>query len=92
MRLIMAVAAMWLAGCAPAFDVAGREWAKPGTSIQQVTLDETNCARDAYRAGWTPDLVLGGVLDIGRIVVENSAQISSYNRCMRQGGYGPKDG
>ena len=91
MRAIMVVAAMCLAGCAPAFDVAGRDWAKPGTSIQQVTLDETNCARDAYMAGWTPDLVLGGVLDVARIVVQNSAQSGSYRRCMRQRGYGPKD-
>jgi hypothetical protein len=92
MRLIVAVAALWLAGCAPAFDVAGREWAKPGTSIPQVTLDETNCARNAYAAGWTPDLVLGGVLDVGRIVVQNSAQTSTYRQCMRQRGYASKDG
>ena len=89
MRLAMAAVAVVvvLAGCAPAFDVAGREWTKPGTSIPQVTLDETSCAREAYGTGWTPDLVLGGLLDLGRIVIQNGVQIHTDNRCMTKRGY-----
>lgn len=81
------VALTLLVGCAPAFDVAGREWTKPAASIQQVTLDVTECAREAYEAGWTPDLLLGGVLDVGRLVVERGAQAWTYRRCMRDRGY-----
>jgi hypothetical protein len=92
MRLAMAAVAVVLAGCAPAFDVAGRDWTRPSTSIPQVTLDETSCTREAYGAGWTPDLVLGGILDLPRIVVQNVAQISAYGRCMTKRAYQPKTG
>lgn len=92
MRLTMMAAVMLLVGCAPAFDVAGRTWTKPNTSIQQVTLDETECARAAYDAGWTPDLILGGLLDVGRVVVQNGAQIHTYTRCMTKQGYRHKAG
>jgi len=58
-----------LAGCAPHFDIGGGEWAKPGSAIQQTTLDEMDCARTASRAYWTPDLVLGGLVDVVRVKV-----------------------
>jgi hypothetical protein len=92
MRLAMAAVAVVLAGCAPAFDVAGRDWTRPNTSVPQVTLDETSCTREAYDAGWTPDLLLGGFLDLERIVIQNVAQIFAYDRCMTQRGYQPKTG
>jgi hypothetical protein len=81
------VALLVLAGCAPAFDVAGRESTKPQASIQQVTLDETECARQAWAAGWTPDLVLGGVIDVGRLVVERGVQAATYRGCLTDRGY-----
>ncbi|OLC17350.1 MAG: hypothetical protein AUH29_02220 [Candidatus Rokubacteria bacterium 13_1_40CM_69_27] len=81
------VALTLLAGCAPAFDVAGREWTKREVSIQQVTLDVTECARQAWAAGWTPDLLLGGVLDLERLAIERGTQASTYRRCMRNRGY-----
>ena len=55
-----------VAGCTPAFDISGREWTKPGISTQQVTLDETECARQAFAAGWTPCIgpTLTGIIAI----------------------------
>lgn len=92
MRIVTPLVALTLlAGCAPAVDVSGREWTKPGISIQQVTLDATECAREAYAAGWTPDLVLGGVLDVWRLLIEHAAQVGTYNRCIRDRGYQPAE-
>jgi hypothetical protein len=81
-----------LTGCTPAFDVSGREWARAGVSINQVTLDETECARKAFAAGDTPDLLLGGLLDVGRLLVENSTQARTYSGCMTDLGYERRDG
>lgn len=84
------VALLVLGGCAPAFDVAGVEWAKSGASIQQDTLEETECARAAFAAGWTPDLVLGGLLDVVRVVIQNGRQTGTYHDCMTKRGYRPR--
>ena len=93
MRIPMALALLIvLSGCTPAFDVTGREWAKSDVSINQVTLDETECARKAFAAGSTPDLLLGGMLDAGRLLVENSQQANTYSDCMTNLGYERKDG
>ena len=81
-----------LAGCTPAFDVSGRTWTKPGISTPQVTLDETECARKAFAAGDTPDLLLGGLLDVGRLMVENNTQAGTYRGCMTDLGYRRTDG
>ncbi|HEY7648772.1 MAG TPA: hypothetical protein VID04_07175 [Methylomirabilota bacterium] len=81
-----------LTGCTPAFDVSGTEWAKAGALFPQVTLDETECARKAFEAGSTPDLLLGGMLDWGRLMVENGVQANTYSDCMTNLGYERKDG
>jgi len=78
-----------LAGCAPHFDIGGGEWAKPGSAIQQTTLDEMDCARTASRAYWTPDLVLGGLLDVVRVKIEDAQMTSAFSECMRAKGYEP---
>jgi hypothetical protein len=80
-----------LAGCTPAFDVSGRTWAKAGVGINQLTLDETECARKAFAAGDTPDLLLGGLVDVGRLFVENRIQASTYRNCMTDLGYERKE-
>ncbi len=86
---ILAAALAVLTGCTAAFDVTGQEWTRPQATIQQVTLDQTECARTAYEAGWTPDLLLGGLLDVGRLAVENGRQAATYRRCMTDRGYRP---
>ena len=78
-----------LAGCVSAFDVTGREWAKPEASVAQATLDQTQCARLGYRTGRTPDLLLGGVLDVGRLAVERGAQARDYADCLTRREYKP---
>ena len=89
MRLALLGGLVLLAGCAPHFDIGGGEWAKPGSAVQQTTLDEMDCARTASRAYWTPDLVLGGVLDVVRVKIENAQMTGAFSECMRAKGYEP---
>ncbi|MGH7313793.1 MAG: hypothetical protein ACREJV_11510 [Candidatus Rokuibacteriota bacterium] len=85
--LTAAVALALLGGCTTAFDVAGQDWTRPETSYPQITLDQTECARAAYEAGDTPDLLLGGLLDVVRLAIENGAQAHTYRECMTSRGY-----
>jgi hypothetical protein len=77
------------AGCAPHFDIGGGDWAKPGAQVQQTTLDEMECARTASRAYGTPDLILGGLLDVVRVKIEDAQMETAFNGCMRAKGYQP---
>ena len=91
MRLALALlAVLALAGCAARFDMAGTEWGKPGDGIYQVTLDELECARSAAGSGGTPDLVVGGLVDVVRVVIEEGARTGSYKGCMTAKGYARK--
>lgn len=88
MRLVAVLAAACvIAGCAPQFDIGGGDWTKTDTQIQQTTLDEMECARIASRAYWTPDLIVGGLVDVGRYYVENAQMTSAFSRCMESKGY-----
>ena len=90
MRPMLALAAvLLLAGCYTKYDLTGAEWAKPGTMIQQTTQDEMDCVRGAREAGRTPDLILGGLVDLGRFAVEETQRSSSYKNCMTAKGYQP---
>ena len=76
------------AGCASAtMGVAGSGWAKPATGVQQVTFDEMDCARAAQGTGRTPDLVLGGVFDVARLVIDHARERGTFERCMAGRGY-----
>jgi hypothetical protein len=90
--LTVILALVSFGGCTAAFDVAGREWEKPGAGLPEVTLDQTECARSAYEAGDTPDLLLGGLLDVLRLARENSAQAGAYRDCMTSRGYERREG
>jgi hypothetical protein len=90
--LTVILALVSFGGCTAAFDVAGREWEKPGVGLPQVTLDQTECARNAFEAGDTPDLLLGGLLDVVRLAVENSRQSQTYRDCMTSRGYERREG
>ncbi len=89
MRAAVLLLAVLLAGCASAIDVGGAAWQKPEATIQQVTLDEVACARSAESRGATPDLILGGLLDVGRLAVEESQRVGAYRGCMLRRGYRP---
>lgn len=91
MRLALAVlvALGTLAGCTTKYDLSGAAWTKPGMGIQAVTLDEMECVRAAQEAGWTPDLVVGGLADVGRLLVEERQRSGTYKSCMLAKGYQP---
>ena len=74
-----------LTGCV--LDLRGTEWKKPGAMFQDVSLVETECARKAFEIGTGPDLSLGGLLDVGRIAVQESRQANAFNDCMTSAGY-----
>jgi hypothetical protein len=76
-----------LTGCSAKYDLAGTAWAKPNTLVQQVTLDEIDCAREAREASSTPDLIVGGLLDVGRYFYEERQRFGTYERCMITRGY-----
>ena len=74
-----------LTGCV--LDLRGTEWKKPGAMFQDVSLVETECARKAFEIGPGPDLILGGLLDVGRIAVQEFRQANAFNDCMTSAGY-----
>jgi len=90
MRPVIALLALLLlAGCTTKYDLIGADWTKPGTLTQQTTQDEMDCVRDAREAGWTPDLIVGGVVDVARVVIEEGQRSGAYKRCMVAKGYQP---
>ena len=90
MRLTIALLVLGtLAGCSVKYDLTGADWTKPGTMVQDATYDEMECVRGAREAGATPDLIVGGLVDVGRFFVEDSQRSSAYRRCMAAKGYQP---
>ena len=90
MRLAIALIALGtLAGCSVKYDLTGAEWTKPGTLVQNITYDEMECVRSARDAGHTPDLIVGGVVDVGRYFVEEGQRAGTYRGCMQAKGYQP---
>ena len=90
MRLMIALLVLGtLAGCSVKYDLTGADWTKPGTMVQDATYDEMECVRGAREAGATPDLIVGGLVDVGRVFGEDSPRSSAYRRCMAAKGYQP---
>ena len=83
--LALLAVAMLLSGCV--LDLRGTEWKKPGAMFPEVSLVETECARNAFLIGPGPDLILGGLLVVGRLAVQESRQASAFSDCMKQAGY-----
>ena len=90
MRSLLALLALGLVtGCSTKYDLTGASWTKPGPRIQDVTYDEMECVRGAREAGSTPDLIVGGVADVARYVVEERQRAGAYRECMVAKGYQP---
>jgi hypothetical protein len=90
MRPVIALLALLLlGGCYTKYDLVGADWTKPGTLLPQTTQDEMDCVRDAREAGWTPDLIVGGVVDVARVLIEEGQRSGAYKRCMVAKGYQP---
>jgi hypothetical protein len=86
-RALVVLFALVLAGCASHLDIAGEEWGKAGVGTDQVTLDGLECAREANEAGRPPDLFVGGLVDIVRVVIEEGNRTNTFNGCMKDRGY-----
>jgi hypothetical protein len=86
-RALVLLAALALSGCASQLDIAGLEWGKSGVGTDQVTLDELECAREANEAGRPPDLFVGGLVDVARVIAEESIRTNAFNGCMKGKGY-----
>jgi hypothetical protein len=87
--LLALLAIVLLTGCANKYDLTGSDWTKPNTLIQQTTQDEMDCVRDARGAGATPDLIVGGMVDVARFLIEEGQRRGSYASCMTARGYRP---
>lgn len=74
-----------LTGCTTIHDPT--DWTKPAATMQQITFDDLECERQSRDIPGTPDLVVGGVVDIPRIAIENGQREHIYTRCMQQRGY-----
>jgi hypothetical protein len=91
MRLLTALLVLGtLTGCSTKYDLTGGNWTKAGPKIQDVTYDEMECVRGAREAGATPDLIVGGVADVGRYLVEERQRAGAYRSCMTARGYQPR--
>ena len=85
MRLVLVAATVLLLGCA--LDLGGSSWKKSGAMVQQVTADEMKCARQTYEIGYAPDLVVGGLLDVLRLAVNEARLQRAFRSCMTRTGY-----
>jgi len=90
--LVIAAAALLVAGCTTRFDVAGAQWAKPGTQLPQTTQDEMDCARAAVDARPFPDTIVGGLADIAAAKYQDVKMSRDFSRCMTSRGYQPTRG
>ena len=84
-HVTLMAAGLLLTGCT--LDLRGTEWKKPGAMFQDVSLVEVDCARKAFEIGPGPDLILGGLLDVVRIAVQESGQANAFSDCMTSAGY-----
>jgi hypothetical protein len=82
---LVPLTALLLAGCTLDLDAAN--WKKPQTLPQQVTADEYQCAHSAFLIGPGPDLVLGGLVDVLRLALQESRQAGAFDGCMTSQGY-----
>jgi len=76
-----------LAGCTSRFDIGGREWAKAGAQVPEITQDEMECARKAVDARPFPDTIVGGLADIVAAKMQDIQMSVVFDRCMAGKGY-----
>ncbi len=88
-RLVM-VGALLLAGCTTrVLDIAGEDWDRPNTAIQQETFDEVECARATEPLATSPTTIVGGIIDAFAVPLADVRRGAAYDRCMREKGYVP---
>src|SRR6185436_2395404 len=85
---LLIVLMVTLSGCITrVLDISGTEWRRPSATIQQITYDETECARASEFDGNLPDTYVGGLADLVVLILEEKLRGSSYDRCMTSRGY-----
>jgi hypothetical protein len=85
---LMLAVLVTLAGCTTVHDPS--DWTKPTATAQQITFDDMECERQSREIPGTPDLIVGGLVDIPRIAIENGQREHIYTRCMQERGYDKK--
>jgi hypothetical protein len=83
--MLVLVTALFLAGCT--LDLEAAKWTKPAMMAQQVTASEIECARQTFEIGPGPDLVVGGLVDVGRLFLLETRQARAFDACMISRGY-----
>ena len=85
-RTLIAALAVLAAGCTT-LDLDD-VWTKPDASVMLTSRDDWDCRHEVDQtAPRTPDLFVGGLVDLGRIVVEERERDRTYARCMEARGY-----
>jgi hypothetical protein len=74
-----------LTGCTTVHDPS--DWTKPAATVLQITYDDMECERQSRDISGTPDPIVGGIVDIPRIAIENGQREHIYTRCMKDRGY-----
>ena len=87
--LLMVVGVVLLSGCTRVLDIAGTEWSRANTSLQQETWDEVECARATEGAGDMQDTIVGGIVDAIVTPLEDARRGAAYDQCMIAKGYAP---
>ena len=87
--LLVLATVVLLPGCTRVLDIAGVEWKRANTSLQQETLDEVECVRETEGAGDLVDTIVGGLADLIVVPLEDRRRGAAYDRCMIAKGYEP---
>jgi hypothetical protein len=85
---VVLAALVALTGCTTIHDPS--DWTRPAATVQQITYDDMECERQSRDIPGTPDLIVGGVVDVPRIAIENGQREHIYTRCMNDRGYEKK--
>jgi hypothetical protein len=69
------------------FDHPLEVWTKPDLDARQFAADEHACYVAAVDVPPTPDLILGGLVDVARIFIQDARESGVYYDCMAKHGY-----
>ena len=85
-RSLVAALALLAAGCTT-LDLDD-SWSKPGTGAAQMSRDDWECRREVdASAPKTADLIVGGLVDVVRVHVDEKLRDDTYAKCMEARGY-----
>ncbi len=62
-------------------------WTKADLDMRQFAADEHRCYVTAVAMPSSPDLIVGGLVDVARIFIDDASRSSAYYACMARHGY-----